>query len=59
MIQDDGIGFDTGRDEGSGIGLIGMQERVQELNGRFSITAKQQQGTRIELEIPVLNRAEA
>jgi len=59
MIQDDGIGFDTRRDERSGIGLIGMQERVQELNGRFSITAKQQKGTRIELEIPVLNRTEA
>lgn len=59
MIQDDGVGFDTRREETNGIGLIGMQERVQELGGRFSITSEKQKGTRIELHIPVLNRIEA
>ena len=40
VISDDGIGFDvaSSRDQPSiGVGIVGMEERVRELKGRFSI----------------------
>lgn len=57
-IRDDGVGFDRYHNENRGIGLIGMQERVQELGGRFSIASEPKKGTRLEFEIPVV-RTEA
>ena len=58
MIQDDGKGFDRSRNSTRGIGLLGMQERVQELGGNFSIASEPDKGTHIEFKIPVV-RTEA
>jgi len=55
-VEDDGIGFDD-RDLGSGLGLLGMRERVAGVNGRMSIVARQQGGTALCLEIPVARGA--
>lgn len=49
-IQDNGQGTD--QLEG-GFGLIGIQERVAQLNGTFQITTAPNQGLRLEVEVPV------
>jgi signal transduction histidine kinase len=52
IVQDDGVGFDP-RAARAGLGLLGMQERVQELDGKVSITTQRNSGTTIQVELPV------
>lgn len=53
-LQDDGIGFDldAARRDG-GIGLRGMEERVQQLGGALQIESAPGQGTRLWVKIPM------
>lgn len=51
-IQDDGCGFQLEEQSRSGIGLIGMRERVQILRGRLSIVTTPGFGTRIDVSVP-------
>jgi len=46
QLVDDGRGFDP-QAEHEGFGLIGMRERVQQMNGEFLIRAKPGEGTEI------------
>ncbi len=50
-VEDDGAGFDSRRVRG--LGLVGMQERVNHLGGAFAITSKPGAGTRVEVELPI------
>ena len=50
-ISDDGKGFDLS-DKRSGIGLKNMKERIEEINGIFSIESEIEKGTIIKIEIP-------
>ena len=50
-IQDDGIGFDPKR-QGGGLGLIGIAERVESLEGKLIINSQVGKGTLIRIEIP-------
>lgn len=52
-IEDNGKGFDVGNAKfnGSGLGLIGLKERAQLLNGEIVIDSKIGEGTKIELLI--------
>jgi signal transduction histidine kinase len=52
-IQDDGIGFDTAavREQGGGLGLRGMQERVARLGGTLVLASTPNAGTRIRVEV--------
>jgi signal transduction histidine kinase len=50
-VQDDGIGFNAAAARG-GLGLLGMQERVQELDGTVTITSQPRKGTTIRVELP-------
>lgn len=57
-IEDDGIGFDMvsvtlSPDSGRGLGLLGMQERVELLGGQFHIDSAPGFGTRIHIAVPV------
>jgi signal transduction histidine kinase len=57
-IDDDGIGLERSRMETSagsdtGIGIMGMQERVYNLGGTFAISSGENDGTRILVEIPL------
>lgn len=52
-IQDDGVGFGSGTRPRLGLGLLGIQERVQELDGTFSITSQPDKGTMLQVRIPV------
>jgi len=51
-IQDDGIGFDPGiSPTPSHIGLLGMRERVEIVNGKLSIESTHKEGTKILVEV--------
>ena len=52
-IQDDGVGFDPGGATSRGLGLIGIQERVRELQGKVTIISEPGKGTIVEVEVPV------
>jgi signal transduction histidine kinase len=52
VIEDDGRGFDpsTGSDEG--LGLVGMRERIELVDGRLTVESGEEQGTTIAVEVP-------
>jgi two-component system, NarL family, sensor kinase len=52
-IADDGIGFDVSQKR-KGIGITNMQSRVESLNGRFQLFSTPGEGTRLEVDIPVV-----
>jgi signal transduction histidine kinase len=51
-VQDNGRGFDP-RAGPPGIGLAGIQERVQLLEGEFAITSRLDDGTVVAVSVPV------
>jgi PAS domain S-box-containing protein len=53
-VSDDGVGFDVEAvNKGRGLGLISMRERVKLVKGTFSIVSKLNDGTEIDVRIPV------
>ncbi|MBI4902356.1 MAG: sensor histidine kinase [Acidobacteria bacterium] len=52
-IQDDGVGFDPQNASSRGLGLIGIQERAGELDGKVTIISQPQKGTILEVEVPI------
>lgn len=50
-VEDDGRGFDARRVRG--LGLVGMEERVNHLGGAFSVKSAPGAGTRVEVELPL------
>ena len=57
FIEDDGKGFDVEEvigceDPDSGVGLLGIRERIAPLKGSFSIQSHPGQGTKLFIEIP-------
>ena len=53
-VQDDGSGFDAAREKG--LGLLGMEERVSHLGGRFQVDSAPGRGTMLSLELPLPRR---
>jgi signal transduction histidine kinase len=53
-VTDDGQGFDSARTRG--LGLLGMEERVTHLGGRFHLQSDPGHGTRLRIEIPLAAR---
>ena len=51
-IEDDGKGFVTGESR-RGLGLLGMQERIDEMDGKLELRSRPGVGTKIWLSIPV------
>ena len=54
-IDDDGVGFDMTR-VAMGMGLTGIKERVQTLQGDFNIASRFSQGVNIQIEFPRMIR---
>ena len=54
IIEDNGIGFDI-KNIQSGLGIIGMRERVEAMDGQFIINSAPDEGTRIDISIPIYN----
>ena len=53
VVQDDGIGFEASARSRSGLGLLGIQERVQALDGSLKIASERNKGTVLRAEIPL------
>lgn len=53
VIEDDGRGFESNIEQGDGIGLLGMQERVDLHDGRVTVESNPGSGTTLRVEIPV------
>ncbi|MGE5110394.1 MAG: sensor histidine kinase [Acidobacteriaceae bacterium] len=53
VVQDDGTGFDVASRAQGGLGLLGMQERVAELDGHLNIASAPDKGTTIRVELPI------
>jgi signal transduction histidine kinase len=51
-VVDDGIGFDPAQSAHSGLGLIGIEERVRELGGTIRIQSSPGHGTSLHVTIP-------
>lgn len=66
-IEDDGVGFDLtmlpdggggqSRDQVRGLGLLGMEERIQLLGGEMEIHAAPGFGTQVQLSVPLHYRS--
>lgn len=58
-IEDDGMGISTSRElggknnESSGVGLLGMRERIQALEGTISIEDRKPSGTTVQCRLPI------
>ncbi len=52
-VEDDGVGFDQHGSVVSGLGLLGMAERVRELCGSMAIDSEPGKGTRISVILPL------
>ncbi|MDH5299089.1 MAG: response regulator [Desulfobulbaceae bacterium] len=57
-IRDNGVGFDadhflTVRQDGTGVGLKGMRERIATVNGTLTIRSRPGEGTLIRAEVPI------
>ena len=51
-ITDNGIGFEFDKIN-PGLGLLGMQERIEAVGGEFNLHTKPNKGVKIEISIPV------
>jgi two-component system, NarL family, sensor kinase len=56
-IRDDGQGFRARRAPGSGVGILGMQERARVLGGGLRVTSRPGHGTTVRASIPLGARA--
>lgn len=56
-VSDNGRGFDVNQVAAGrrNYGLLGMQERINILDGRFHLSSTPDQGTRIDIELPLTN----
>ena len=50
-VEDDGRGFDATRVRG--LGLVGMEERVNHLGGAFEIDSWPGAGTKVAVQLPI------
>ncbi len=52
-VQDDGVGFAPASSLRGGLGLLGIEERVRELEGEVSIVSQPHKGTMLKVEVPI------
>jgi signal transduction histidine kinase len=53
VIEDDGEGFDPQSPDSGGVGLLGMRERVELLDGRITVESASGAGTTLAVEVPL------
>jgi signal transduction histidine kinase len=55
-VADDGRGFEPGRGEGRGLGLVNMRERARQLGGTFELDSQPGRGTTVRVALPFRSR---
>jgi signal transduction histidine kinase len=53
VIEDDGDGFDPALVREDGLGLLGMRERIDLLDGRLTVESSPGSGTTLAIEVPL------
>ena len=58
IVEDKGMGFDVqvNAPKGTGLGLYGMRERAELVNGILTIKSELDKGTKIQVRIPLLQK---
>lgn len=56
-LRDNGVGFDLSQQKKASYGLKTMQERCEEIGGTFSIKSAKNQGTTIDVRVPIQKEA--
>lgn len=56
-VIDDGVGFDTSTQNAGSYGLMNIRERITGIGGTFKIISFKNQGTSIEIKIPLIKEA--
>jgi signal transduction histidine kinase len=57
VVSDDGVGFSV-ETSNTGLGVLGIRERVRELRGKFSVSSEPGKGTRLEVSLPLATGVE-
>ena len=52
-VADDGSGFDVDAARGRGLGLVSMSERLETIGGVLTIRSRPNEGTRLEISVPL------
>ena len=52
-VSDDGVGFASPTRSSEGLGIVGMQERVRLVGGRFSLTSQVGEGSSVSVWLPL------
>jgi len=52
-VDDSGVGFDLETNQGRGLGLTNMRERLKAVGGHLAIRSQPQGGTSIRARVPV------
>ncbi len=53
IVEDNGVGFDVAKAQGSGIGMKSLHERAKNINATLTIDSRPGHGTTVTLDIPV------
>jgi two-component system sensor histidine kinase DegS len=53
VVQDDGRGFDPSRVQDDRHGVVGMRERALTIGGFLGVESSSNEGTRVEVEVPL------
>ena len=53
VIENDGQGFDVDETRDGGLGLIGMRERIELIDGRLAVESSSTGGTSVVADVPV------
>ena len=56
IIEDNGIGFDFAEKGSSGFGLVSMQDRLKEVDGKLEIRTGVHSGTQLTASVPLLGK---
>lgn len=53
LCEDNGLGFNTEKAKGLGLGLRNIEERVSEINGEMSMVSEKNIGTKLYVAVPI------
>jgi signal transduction histidine kinase len=58
IVRDNGVGFEPATLDGKRLGILGMRERAELLNGTFAVRSVRGKGTEIQAVLPLCDKME-